>query len=65
MTAPIERINVSKLFRELKPGERHLFGRSFNLVSLNATKRQVNNALGFDIRIVEVPEGYLAWRKAA
>jgi len=64
MNTPIERVNVSKMFRTMQPGDRHLFGRSHNLISLNATKRQVNNALGFDIRIVEVPEGYLAWRKA-
>jgi len=60
----IEKINVSKLMRDMPVGAQQMFGRSFNLTSLNSTKRQINNALGRDIRIVEVPEGYLAWRKA-
>jgi len=66
MTQVLEcpRVIVMEVFRNMEVNGQQMFGRSFNLRSIQSMKRQVNSAYNRDIRIVEVPEGYLAWRKA-
>jgi len=64
MTQVYERVNVTKIISDLKVNEKALFGHSFNMISMRQVMYQVKRRKDVDLKLVEVPEGFMIWRKA-